>query len=691
MERIAAMQFLRESLDLHKLTDWKGSIVQSDKFLGMCIYRDKKIVLSALHVDTFPDWEIRDTILHEIAHALCGPGTGHGEAWKMKASLLGANPKPCSDIGWSPELIDAVRSGDQIEITFEEEVVRKPKYQVTRLQDKCPVCQKVAVTKSEVLIPVLDDTKPDIKMVFLECGHVLDKLIPKGTPFHKLIADEDEHILCVHEWDKNRCVKCGTFQPFQFQLEGMRFIEAALATNKGACIFDEMGLGKTIQALGYVKFHPESWPVLYVVKSGIKFQWYNQILTWLGIEFMGQVIKGSKDMVIPGLRTYIISYDLLIPKVRTSKNGKTIVQGFDPQKLIDAGIKTMILDECQQIKNPDSSRTQQVRKLARHMNVIGLSGSPWKNRGSEFFSILNMIAPLKFPSYQGFIDKWVDFYMDGSFRKMGGIRKPLLFKEYIKDIAIRRERQEVMKELPLVNRTKLPVELEAIEQDEYDAAESEFAKWYNNLVIGGETISAMNMMAQMQRMRHLCGLAKIPATLEFMDEYFENTDRKMVVFAHHRDVQEILYEEFKKRYGSEVPIMQLTGAQNSEDRFRIQQEFNAAPRAFLVASTLAAGEGLNLQTCADCIMHERQWNPANEEQAEGRFIRIGQTSLSVNATYIQQAGSIDSDLDVIVERKRIYIHAAMNKGEMAQWNQSDIIKELADRIVQRVREKAKAA
>jgi len=690
MERIKAMQYLRQRLDDNGLRDWKCSIVQSDKFLGMCIYRDKKIVLSALHVDTFPDYEIQDTINHEVAHALC-PNAGHNEEWKMKASLLGANPKACSDIGWDPALIDAIRSGDQIEITFEEEVVRKPKYQVTRLQDKCAKCGKIAVTKSESFISVPFEDKPDIKIIFLECGHVVNKQIPKGTPFHKLVSDEDEHKECNHTWEKNLCVNCGAFQPFKFQLDGMKFIETALATNKGAAVFDEMGLGKTIQALGYVKFHPENWPVLYVVKSGIKFQWYHQILTWLGPQFVGQVIKGSNDWVIPGLRTYIISYDLLIPKIRTSKKGKVIVQGFDPQKLIDAGIKLMILDECQQIKNPDSSRTQQVRKLAKHMNVIGLSGSPWKNRGSEFFSILNMIAPLKFSSYQGFLDKWVDYYMDGGYRKMGGIRKPELFKEYIKDIAIRRERTEVMRELPLINRTKLPVELEAIEQDEYDKAECEFAKWYNNLVIGGETISAMNIMAQMQRMRHLCALAKIPATLEFMEEFYENTDRKMVIFAHHRDVQEILYGELKKKYGAEIPVMQLTGAQDSEDRFSIQQEFNAAPRAFLVASTLAAGEGLNLQTCADCIMHERQWNPANEEQAEGRFIRIGQTATNVNATYIQQVGSIDSDLDSIVERKRVQFHTAMNQGKITEWNGSEIAKELAERIVQRVREKAKAA
>jgi len=46
----------------------------------------------------------------------------------------------------------------------------------------------------------------------------------------------------------------------------------------------------------------------------------------------------------------------------------------------------------------------------------------------------------------------------------------------------------------------------------------------------------------------------------------------------------------------------------------------------MLASTLAAGEGLNLQFCSFYIMMERQWNPANEEQPEGRFSRPEQTA-----------------------------------------------------------------
>ena len=80
-------------------------------------------------------------------------------------------------------------------------------------------------------------------------------------------------------------------------------------------------------------------------------------------------------------------------------------------------------------------------------------------------------------------------------------------------------------------------------------------------------------------------------------------------------------------------------------------------------------------------MHERQWNPQNEEQAEGRFIRIGQQSDSVNAIYVHGDDTIDTVLDGIVERKRLFFQSAMNKEVVATWHEGSIVKELAQAIV----------
>jgi hypothetical protein len=171
--------------------------------------------------------------------------------------------------------------------------------------------------------------------------------------------------------------------------------------------------------------------------------------------------------------------------------------------------------------------------------------------------------------------------------------------------------------------------------------------------------------------------------LEYVDEFVEDTDRKIVVFAHHQDVQAILYEECRTKYAKEMPVLQFVAGMDSYTVDSIQNTFNQSPRAILIASQLAAGEGLNLQTCCDCVMHERQWNPGKEEQCEGRFVRIGSTATSVNAIYAHLEGltTTDPQLDAIVERKRRQFHALHNKGEATRWNEDSLMKELAAAIV----------
>lgn len=681
MERAQCARELRELLDAEGLKDWKirinpQSLESKHQYLGMCLYRDKTIVMNAHHIDIHPDVEIRDTMRHEVAHAKCSQYDGHGELWQAEARRLGASPAPCSGMGLPANVIDAIRSGATVEVDFEEHVIRTAKYKITKLQDLCPTCGEIAVIVSETLTEN-DDFTPDVKVINLECGHEIRKELPKATPFHRLVADGKPD--CEHLFENNRCWKCGGYRPFDFQVEGMRFIEAAIANGNGCVVMDEMGLGKTPQSVGYLAFHPEVWPALFIVKSKIKLQWFKQNYRWSNGKIVSQIITKSTDFCIPGLQAYIIGFDMLVPKTRTSKKGKTIQQGFDINKFNDAGIKLVVIDECQHISNVDSTRTQVIRKVCKGRKVIGLSGTPWKNRGSEFYSILSMVDHNRFPSYEEFKNRWVQQFWDGKYKKEGGIANPARFKEFIKDIAIRRERKEVMKQLPPMNRMPLLVELEALYQDMYDEGEGSFVEWYNDKVLGGEPLNGIHMLAQMARMRHAVGLSKIPATVEFLEQHVEENDRSIIIGVHHKDVAEILLDQCKEKFGTEYQILALRAGGDSTP---IVDAFNSR-KSILIASTLAGGEGVDglQKSCFDLIMHERQWNPANEEQFEGRLLRMGQESGSVNGTYIMADSTIDTMFDGIVERKRIYFHNAMNTGEVPVWNAGEIMKELAEAIV----------
>lgn len=701
MDRQKASEFCRHKLDSFGLKDWHVRMTMdvNAPFLGMCMYKDKAIILNAHHVDMHPQAEIIDTILHEIAHALT-PNHGHDSVWAAKAREIGClNTIPCSHLNLPPQVIDAIRSGQMVEMEVKEEiitqVIRTPSYKITRLQDKCPICGKVAV---EVKTKTYTDKDGnEVKLISLACFHIIKKIIPKGTPFETMVSNDwkPEIKSCLHKWNKNQCEVCKEFKLYQFQIIGARAAEAGLSVGRGFGVFDDMGLGKTVQSLAVIKFHPEYTPTLYVTKSAITFQWFKNIWRWLGPTYLPQIIKTSRDSLIPGLKSYIIPYDLL--------------RRFPKDKLMKVGIKCVVLDECQQIKNPDSSRTQEVRKVIFNgeCKVIPLSGTPWKNRGGEFFPVLNMMDPLKFYSYQHYLDTWVQFYYQGNQRKQGGINNIPKFKKFTENLMIRREFNEVIDEFPDINRMKLNVQLDQLSQNTYDDATSDFVKWYNEKVIGGEedALNGMEILAKIQRMRHITGLAKIPATLGFVEEFVDETDKKLVIFVHHKDVGQILYENLSQTdkllnpenhelaqllKDNGVKVFSYTSSLSDDERFTIQETFNKTPRAVMIASTLACGEGVDLQTCSDSIMHERQWNPQNEDQAApGRFRRIGQTSKVINITFPEAEGTIDEFLDGLVSEKRAQFHEVMNKGEVPTWNQNEFAKELANLIVKKHQEKMK--
>jgi hypothetical protein len=150
--------------------------------------------------------------------------------------------------------------------------------------------------------------------------------------------------------------------------------------------------------------------------------------------------------------------------------------------------------------------------------------------------------------------------------------------------------------------------------------------------------------------------------------------------------------------------LRMFGGKDSDTRWNIEQSFKNNPKnRILIASTLASGEGLNLQFCQNFMQVERQWNPANEEQAELRFSRplnykdypsYLQNYLfnddrmpkktSIRAPYLIADQTIDSMLTDIVERKRTNFRKSMNPGEEnIKWEENEIIKELADMIIKK--------
>jgi len=94
---------IRRTMDQHGLEDWSFSFDNAKRRFGRCDGTMKKITMSRYLVE-LNDWdEVRQTALHEIAHALVGPSHGHDRVWLEKARELGHTGERCCSPAHIPE------------------------------------------------------------------------------------------------------------------------------------------------------------------------------------------------------------------------------------------------------------------------------------------------------------------------------------------------------------------------------------------------------------------------------------------------------------------------------------------------------------------------------------------------------------------------------------------------------------
>lgn len=96
MELDEARVLGRRLLDRHGLGDWSLVFDRAKRRAGICRSGRREIGLSAPLTLLHPEAEVRDTLLHEIAHALVGPQHGHDEAWRRTALRIGCSGERCS-------------------------------------------------------------------------------------------------------------------------------------------------------------------------------------------------------------------------------------------------------------------------------------------------------------------------------------------------------------------------------------------------------------------------------------------------------------------------------------------------------------------------------------------------------------------------------------------------------------------
>jgi len=108
MELTEAHSLATDLMTHHGLTGWRLTFDNAKTRAGVCRPGRREIglsrVLTALHAES----EVRDTVLHEIAHAVVGAEHGHDSVWRAQAQAIGCTGTRCvpesaarADAPWS--------------------------------------------------------------------------------------------------------------------------------------------------------------------------------------------------------------------------------------------------------------------------------------------------------------------------------------------------------------------------------------------------------------------------------------------------------------------------------------------------------------------------------------------------------------------------------------------------------------
>ena len=440
-----------------------------------------------------------------------------------------------------------------------------------------------------------------------------------------------------------------TLRPYQE--EGFHFLAYLAVNGFGGILADDMGLGKTIQSITYVLWLREEYmrnnkkgkkkivvpPVLIVCPKSVLDVWAGETAKFApGVRVL--VIRNKEQAVVDEIMG---SYDMVVINYAQLR-----VCG---EQLNSIKWLSVILDEGQQIKNPDSKAAKAARDISA-FNRLVLSGTPIENRLLDMWSLMAFAMPGVLGS-RAYFKKRFDKRKDSqSQNRLAARLKPFL---------LRRTKQQVAKDLPPRTEEEIYAKMSGIQRQLYKAELHRIQKAL--LGVDSDESVKKNSFAILQglmRLRQICchpGLvdqrylkeesAKLNALFYLLDQ-LRDEGHKVLVFSQFVSMLEII----KSRLDAEGrPYNYLTG--QTKDRKAEIEKFQTTkePSVFLL-SLKAGGAGLNLTSASYVVLYDPWWNPAVENQAIDRTHRIGQKN-KVIAYRLLTRDSVEEKIRVLQQQK----------------------------------------
>jgi SNF2 family DNA or RNA helicase len=459
-------------------------------------------------------------------------------------------------------------------------------------------------------------------------------------------------------WSINRIIESGLYSStsslfirdlYDYQLDGLKWLQYCCLNGIGGILGDDMGLGKTAQIIALVSWLIEKDiidNVLIIVPSTLLENWRREF-----------------DFFAPSIVPYLHHGELRTGSIRLLSSKRVVITSYsmivnDQYLFNKIQWGTVILDEASLIKNPNSERKLSLSSINSKVR-IAMTGTPVENSLIDLWSICDFVLP----GYLGSIDEFTKKYVKKNLEQIISDSDLTELKKDISFVMLRRKKEDVLDSLPDRIDIHQALQMNYHEGLLYNDLRESILSDMNNM-------NSENILTLIQNLRQFTthpllltnelgetadlaslrsGSAKFQRTLEILDE-IKSRREKVLIFTEYLQMIDSFKKVLNELYSIEVFTIDgrisVAERQATIDCFSSFKGF-----AVMILNPRTAGMGLNITAANHVIHYTRQWNPALEEQASARSYRNKQDR-KVNIYYLYYVDSIEEIIDTRLRIKK---------------------------------------
>ena len=454
----------------------------------------------------------------------------------------------------------------------------------------------------------------------------------------------------------------GELRPYQ--MTGLKWLWTNVSKGFGVCMADDMGLGKTIQVISLIlKMKEEGTltkPVLVICPTTLMGNWMKEL----------QMFAPTLDAVVyhGAERQLDIKHDVILTTYA--------IMRIDVEELKKQQWGMVIVDEAQNIKNPDTAQTLAIKMLKADVKVA-MTGTPVENRLTELWSIFDFIN-------QGYLGSLRDFQKSYAIpiERFKENSRAAKLKMSISPFVLRRLKTDkhVITDLPekmVINDYCYLSKSQAVLYEKTLNEMMEKISGFTGINRRGNIFKLITALKQIcnhpyqflkggEISKELSG--KMDKCISTVQSILDNNE-KTLIFTQYKEMGDILCKVINEECNTEPLFFHgsLTVPQREELIEKFQNDDDAK---VMILSLKAGGTGLNLTSATNVIHYDLWWNPAVEDQATDRTYRIGQDK-NVMVHRMITLGTFEEKIDEMLKSKKELADLAVYEGEK-------IITELSD-------------